>query len=114
MSTLRNRVMLIGHLGQNPEIKTFGSDKKKASFSLATSETFKNDSGEKVTETQWHNLVVWGKLADISEKYLEKGKEIAIEGKIVTRNYTDKENIKRYITEIVVNELLIISAKKDN
>lgn len=113
MSTLRNRVTLIGHLGQEPEVKVLGEEKKLARFSLATSETYTNEKGEKVTDTQWHNLVVWGKLADLSEKFLQKGKEIAIEGKLVTRSYTDKDQVKRYITEIVVNEMLLLSSKKN-
>jgi len=113
MNNLRNRVTLIGNLGADPEIKVTQSEKKVAKISLATSETFKNDKGERVTETQWHNLVMWGKLADLSEKYLEKGKEIAVEGKLITRHYIDKDNIKRYVTEVIVNEMLLLSQKKD-
>ncbi|HEY1046965.1 MAG TPA: single-stranded DNA-binding protein [Bacteroidia bacterium] len=113
MSTLRNRVMLIGHLGQAPEVKELGGDKKVARFSIATNDNYTNEKGEKMTDTQWHNAVAWGKLADIAEKFLDKGKEIAIEGKLVTRNYTDKENVKRYVTEVVVNEILMISGKKE-
>ncbi|UMB59680.1 single-stranded DNA-binding protein [Lutibacter sp. A80] len=112
MSTLRNKVQLIGNLGNNPEIISLDSGKKLAKFSLATNESFKNAQGEKVTETQWHNLVAWGKTAEIVEKYLEKGKEVAIEGKLTTRNYEDKEGTKKYITEVLVNELLMLGNKQ--
>src|ERR1051325_5933598 len=102
MNTLRNKVQLIGNLGQNPEVKELNGGKKVAKFSLATNETYRNKAGEKVTDTQWHNLVAWGKTADIIEKYLKKGSEVAVEGKLLNRNYTDKEGVKRYVTEIQV------------
>ncbi|MBV9986206.1 MAG: single-stranded DNA-binding protein [Chitinophagaceae bacterium] len=111
MNAIRNKVQLIGHLGQAPEIKTIGDGKKLANLNLATNETYKNAKGEKVTDTQWHHVVVWGKLADIAEKYLVKGIEIAIEGKLVNKNYTDKQGVKRYVTEIQANELLILTKK---
>ena len=113
MNNLRNSVRLIGNLGMNPEVKEIGNDKKLAKFSLATREVYKNDDGEKVSDTQWHNLIAWGNQAKLAEKYLKKGNEIAIEGKITSRNYTDKDGVKRYITEIVVNEILMIGTKKD-
>jgi single-strand DNA-binding protein len=113
MNTLRNKVQLIGNLGQNPEVKELNGGKKVAKFSLATNETYRNKAGEKVTDTQWHNLVAWGKTADVIEKYLKKGSEVAIEGKILNRNYTDKEGVKRYVTEIQVNDLLMLGGKKD-
>ncbi len=113
MNSLRNRVLLIGHLGAQPETKTFTSGTNMARFSIATTETYKNDKGEKVSETQWHNIVAWGKIALVASKFLDKGKEVAIEGKLVTRNYTDKEGVKRYSTEIVVNELLLIGSKPE-
>jgi single-strand DNA-binding protein len=113
MNNLRNSVRLIGNLGMNPEVKEIGNDKKLARFSLATSEVYKNEDGEKVSETQWHNLIAWGSQAKIAEKYLKKGNEIAIEGKLTSRNYTDKDGIKRYVTEIVVSEILMIGSKKD-
>jgi single-strand DNA-binding protein len=97
----------------NPEVKEIGNDKKLAKFSLATKEVYKNEDGEKVSETQWHNLIAWGSQAKIAEKYLKKGNEIAIEGKLTSRNYTDKDGVKRYVTEIVVNEILMIGTKKD-
>lgn len=110
---MRNKVQLIGNLGQNPEVKELNGGKKLAKFSLATNETYRNKEGEKVTDTQWHNLTVWGKTADIVEKYLKKGSEVAVEGKLLNRNYTDKEGVKRYVTEIQVNELLMLGGKKD-
>ena len=81
-------------------------------MSIATNETYKNAKGEKVTETQWHNLIAWGKTAGIIEKYLTKGSEVAVEGKLINRNYVDKEGVKRYVTEIQVNELLMIGGNK--
>jgi len=112
MSTLRNKVQLIGHLGNNPEIITLDSGKKLAKFSLATNESYKNAEGEKITNTEWHNLIVWNKTAEIVEKYLEKGNEIAIEGKLTSRSYEDKDGNKKYITEVVVNELLMLGNKQ--
>jgi single-strand DNA-binding protein len=111
MFSLRNKVQLIGNLGKNPEVRTTESGKKLVKFSVATNESYTNQKGEKVKETQWHNLTAWGKLADIAEKYLNKGSEIAIEGKLITRDYTDKEGIKKYVTEIQVNELLLLGGK---
>ena len=111
MYALKNKVQLIGNLGGKPEVKNMESGKKLATFSLATSESYRNANGEKVTETQWHRIVAWGKIAEIAEKYLDKGKEIAVEGKLVNRSYTDKEGIKKYITEIQISELLMLGAK---
>ncbi len=108
MNTMKNKVQLIGHVGNDPEIKIFDGGKKLASFTLATNESYKNDKGEKVEETQWHRLGAWGKTAEIIEKYVTKGKEIAIEGKLSHRDYEDKNGEKRYITEIVVNEVLLL------
>ena len=112
MSTLRNKVQLIGNIGNTPEIITLDNGKKLAKFSLATNETYKNAAGEKVTNTEWHNIVAWNSTAEIIEKYLEKGREVAIEGKLTTRNYEDKDGTKRYITEIIVNELLMLGHKQ--
>ncbi|MDO9157209.1 MAG: single-stranded DNA-binding protein, partial [Sediminibacterium sp.] len=95
----------------DPEVKSIGEDKKVAHLSVATNENYKNAKGEKVTETQWHNVVAWGKLADIAEKYLVKGTEVVIEGKLINRNYTDKQGVKRYATEVQANELLILTKK---
>jgi single-strand DNA-binding protein len=111
MSTLRNKVQLIGNLGNNPEIITLDSGKKLAKFSIATNESYKNASGEKVTDTQWHNVVAWNKTAEIIERYLEKGNEVAIEGKLTSRSYETKEGEKKYITEVVANEVLMLGGK---
>ena len=113
MYALKNKVQLIGHLGAKPEVKQTESGKKLASFSVATSESYRNAKGEKVTETQWHRVIAWGKVADLAEKYLDKGKEIALEGKLITRTYNDKTGVKKYITEVQANELLLLGAKKD-
>ena len=112
MYALKNKVQLIGNLGNAPEVKTTESGKKLARFSVATNESYRNAKGEKVTETTWHNLVAWGKVADIAEKYLTKGKEVAIEGKLINNSYTDKEGNKRYSTEVQVNEILMFGGDK--
>ena len=111
MYALKNKVQLIGNLGHAPEVKTVGEGKKMARFSVATNETYRNAKGERVTETLWHNLVAWGKVAEIAEKFLAKGSEVAIEGKLMNRSYNDKEGNKKYITEVQVNELLILGEK---
>jgi single-strand DNA-binding protein len=111
MSTLRNKVQLIGHVGNDPEIKTFDGGKKLAKLNVATNQSYKNEKGEKVEETQWHSLIAWGKTADIIEKYVVKGKEIAIEGKLTHRSYEDKNGEKRYITEVVIDELMLLGSK---
>jgi len=111
MYALKNKVQLIGNLGQNPEVKTLDGGKKMAKFSIATNESYRNANGEKITETQWHNLVAWGKLAEIIEKYISKGSEVAIEGKLTYRTYNDKDGVKKYFTEIQVNELLMLGEK---
>ena len=111
MNALKNKVQLIGNLGNAPEVKKTENGKKLAKFSMATNETYRNAKGEKVKETQWQNLVAWGTVADLVEKYLTKGTEVAIEGKLVNRNYLDKEGNKKYVTEILVNELLLLSSK---
>ncbi len=108
MYALRNKVQLIGNLGNAPEIRTTENGKKMARFSIATNETYKNAKGERVTETHWHNLIAWGRLADIADRFLEKGREVAVEGKLVTRSYEDKTGVKKYFTEIQVNELLLL------
>ncbi|PZU20148.1 MAG: single-stranded DNA-binding protein [Shinella sp.] len=108
---MKNRVQLIGNLGNAAEVKSFESGKKVANFSLATSETYKNEKGEKITDTQWHNCVAWGKTAEIIEKYTEKGTHLAVEGKLAHRNYEDKNGEKRYVTEIVINEIVLLSKK---
>jgi single-strand DNA-binding protein len=113
MNNLRNNVRLIGRLGMNPDVKKLSSGKSLAKCSIATTESYRNEAGERVNETQWHNIIAWGRQAEVMEKYLKKGSEIAIEGKLSSRSYTDKDGNKRYTTEIVVNELLMLGGKKD-
>jgi single-strand DNA-binding protein len=112
MNTLKNSVRLMGNLGAAPEVKSISDNKKLAKFSVATNESYKNEKGEKVTETYWHSVVAWGKLAGIVEKYLQKGSEVAIEGKLTNRSYTDKDGVKRYVTEILANEVLMVGGKQ--
>jgi single-strand DNA-binding protein len=108
MNSLRNKVQLIGNLGNDPEIITLEGGKKLAKFSLATNDSYKDASGQKIENVYWHNLIAWNKTADIVEKYLTKGREIAIEGKLTNRSYEDKNGQKHYITEVVVNEILML------
>lgn len=108
MNALRNKVQLIGNLGQDPEIVTLESGSKLAKFSVATNEVYRNSKGEKITDTQWHNVVAWGKTAEIVESYLTKGNEVAVEGKLIHRTYETGEGEKRYVTEIKCNELLML------
>jgi len=106
MNTLRNSVRLVGNLGMDPEVKSFENNRKLAKISIATNESYKNDKGERITDTQWHNLVLWGVQAKLAEDLLKKGDEIAIEGKLASRSYVDKDGNKKYITEVVVNDFL--------
>ena len=108
MTTMKNSVQLVGNVGQDPEIRNLEGGKKVANFSIATNESYKNDKGEKVDQTEWHRVSAWGKTAEIIEKYVSKGKEIAIEGKLTHRSYDDKDGVKRYITEVVANEVLLL------
>jgi single-strand DNA-binding protein len=108
MSALRNKVQLIGNVGNDPEIKSFDGGKKVANFTIATNESYKNEKGEKVDQTEWHKVSAWGKTAEIIEKFVTKGKEVAIEGKLTHRSYEDKNGEKRYITEVVANEILLL------
>ncbi len=112
MNALKNKVQLIGNLGMDPKIKILEGEKKLAKMSIATNESYKNAQGELVKETQWHNLIAWGKTAEIFEKHIKKGREIAVEGKLINRNFIDKEGLKRYVTEIQVNEVLILGNKE--
>lgn len=112
MSRLRNKVNLIGRLGKDPEIKRLESGQIVANFSIATSETFKDKEGQKQEKTEWHNIVAWGKLAEIIEKYVKKGDEIVVEGKLTNRSWEDKEGHKRYTTEVLVREMLMLGGKK--
>ena len=108
MNALKNRVQLIENLGQDPEIVNLENGSKLAKFSIATSESYRNAQGEKIEDTQWHNIVAWGKTAEIVDNYLTKGKQVAIEGKLVHRSYENKEGEKRYVTEVKCNELLML------
>lgn len=111
MNALRNKVQLIGNLGNDPEIIVMDSGKKLARFSMATNETYRNTAGELVKDTQWHFVVAWGRVADVIEKYLTKGSEVAIEGKLTTRSYQDEGGVKKYITEVNCNELLMLGSR---
>jgi single-strand DNA-binding protein len=113
MNSLRNRVQLIGNLGQDPEVKTLESGKKVAHFTLATNDAYKNGDGQKIEETTWHNIVAWNGLADISGKYLKKGRQVAVEGRIAYRSYEDKKGVTRYITEIVLDQLMMLATPKE-
>ena len=108
MNAMKNTVQLIGNVGNDPEIKNLDGGKKVANLTIATNDSYKNDKGEKVEQTEWHKVVAWGKTAEIIEKFVTKGKEIAIEGKLTHRSYDDKNGEKRYITEIVANEVLLL------
>ncbi|GGD17371.1 MULTISPECIES: single-stranded DNA-binding protein [Flavobacterium] len=108
MNALQNRVQLIGHVGKDPIIKEFESGKKLANLTLATNDVYVSKKGDQVEQTQWHNIVAWGKTAETIEKFVEKGKKIGITGKLTSRSYDDKEGNKRYVTEVVINELLLM------
>ena len=113
MNTLRNSVKLIGRLGQDPEVKTLDTGNKFAKFSLATSDSFTTKDGSRQEQTQWHNIVVWGNLAGVCAKYLKKGKEIAIDGRLTYRNWEDKNGTRHYISEIIASELLFVGSNND-
>ena len=109
MNALRNKVQLIGRLGQDPEIRTLESGKKVAHFNLATNESYRNAEGSKIDETTWHSIVAWNGLAELSSKFLGKGREVCIEGRISYRSYTDKNGVQRNVTEIVATDLVLLS-----
>ena len=113
MNALRNNVKLIGRLGQDPEVKLLDKGNKVAKFSLATSDSFTAKDGSKQEQTQWHNIVVWGNLAGICEKYLKKGKEIAIDGRLTYHTWEDKNGTKHTSSEIVASEMLFVGANSD-
>ncbi len=112
MKNLRNRVQLIGNVGKEPQVRTFESGKTMASFSLATTETYTDQNGKRVNDTQWHQVIAWGKTANFVESYLDKGNRVAIDGKLVHRSYNDKDGATKYITEVVVNEIMLLTAKQ--
>jgi len=108
MNAMKNKVQLIGHVGQDPEVKDLEGGKKVANLTLATNDYYINDKGEKVENTEWHRVAAWGKIAEIIEKYVVKGKEIVVEGKLTHRSYEDKDGTKRYVTEVVANDILLL------
>ena len=108
MNAMKNTVQLIGNVGNDPEIKNLDGGRKLANLTIATNDSYKNDKGEKIETTEWHRVTAWGATADLIEKYVTKGNQIGIEGKLTHRSYDDKNGEKRYITEIVVNELLLL------
>ena len=111
MSNLRNRVQLIGHVGNEPEVQNLDSGSKVVRLSLATNESYRNKEGERVTKTEWHNVVAWNKTAEIIENYVTKGKEIGVDGKLTSRSWEDKDGVTRYITEVLCNEVLLLGGK---
>jgi len=114
MTALKNSVRLIGHLGDNPKMRKLDSEKSVANFSVATNESYRDNNGNKMSETTWHKLVAWGKQAEVAEKYLKKGTEVAIEGKLTNHSYEDKNGETHYVSEIVVNEILVLDKKAQN
>ncbi len=114
MKNLSNNVQLIGNLGNAPELKEFDSGKKMVNFSLATTDYYVNQQGQKVNDTQWHKLVAWGKTAEFINNYVDKGNRVAVSGKLVHRSYTDKDNQVRYITEVIINEILMLTPKVES
>jgi single-strand DNA-binding protein len=112
MNAIRNKVQLIGHVGGQPDVRTTETGMKWVRFSVATNAIYRGATGEKIIETQWHQLVAWGKTAEIAGKYMHKGREIAVEGKLINRNYTDKDGNKKYVTEVLVNEVLLLGARE--
>lgn len=113
MNTLRNTVSLIGNLGGDPEFKTLEGGNALARFRVATNESYKDKKGEWVTTTQWHNIVAWGKTAELSNKLLKKGAEVVLEGKLVNDAYTNKEGEKRFKTEVNLREFMVLNREKD-
>lgn len=111
MNAMRNRVQLIGFLGNDPDVKELKENKMVVRFSLATNDSYKKENGDKVEETQWHNIVAWNGTAKIAEKLLKKGSEVAIEGKLTSRSWDDKEGNKHYITEVIASEFILIKSK---
>jgi single-strand DNA-binding protein len=111
MNALKNNVRLIGNLGEDPQIRKFDNGRMVANFSIATDEVYTNSEGEKVKETNWHRLVAWGRPAEVAEKYLKKGSGIAVDGRLTNRSYEDKSGEKHYVTEVIVNNLLMLDKK---
>jgi len=114
MSTMKNRVQLIGNLGQDPDVVKFEKGTTKATFSLATNESYKNQGGEKVEQVDWHQVVAWGHTAQFIEKYLAKGLKVGVEGKLSNRSFETKNGDRKYITEVIANEVVMLSPKKES
>jgi len=112
MNNIRNRVQLIGHLGMDPEVKSFDNNRKMARFSMATNDSYKDAQGNKVEQTEWHKIVIWGKQAELAESMLSKGMEVLVEGKLVHRQYTDKDGVKRNFTEVEASDFVMMGLKK--
>ncbi|HEU4716981.1 MAG TPA: single-stranded DNA-binding protein [Bacteroidia bacterium] len=112
MNIIRNNVQLVGNLGQNPDIKELENGKKMARFSIACQESFLDRSGKKTENTQWFTVVAWDGLAGIAEKYMHKGKQVAISGRLINRSWTDKEGNKKSITEIIASDILLLGGSK--
>lgn len=113
MNTMRNKVQLIGHLGMNPEVRTLEKGLKMAKIRMATSDVYTNKKGERVTDTEWHDVVAWGKNAEVAEKLLQKGSEVVIDGRLIHREYTNNAGVKRFVTEIIASNLLVLERKKN-
>ncbi|MEO1219205.1 MAG: single-stranded DNA-binding protein [Bacteroidota bacterium] len=106
-----NKVILLGNLGRDPETKHLENGRARTNFTLATNETYKNREGAKVTNTEWHNVVLWTPIAEIAEQYLSKGKQVYIEGKLTSRSYVDREGQTKHITEVVGQNLMMLGGK---
>jgi len=114
MNSLKNRVILIGRLGQNPETRTIENGKKVTHFTLATDDSYKNAEGQRISEATWHNITAWNGIADVADRFLKKGRQVAVEGRIVYRSYEDKKGVTKNITEIVLNDLVLLGSGKGN
>ncbi len=112
MNNVKNNVRLIGRIGQNPEVKSLNNGKSICTFSIALNERYKNNEGEMVTSTQWHQITAWGKQAELASRLLQKGCEVAIEGKLNMSKYSDKTGVQRYSTQVVLQEFALIGATK--
>ena len=112
MKSLRNQVQLIGRLGADPEMREFSNGNQKVSINIATSDTYKNKGGDQITDTQWHNVVAWNGTGKYIHKYMTKGTEVMIQGKLTHSSYEDKNGITRYVTEVVADQVMILSKKE--
>jgi single-strand DNA-binding protein len=113
MNTLKNKVHLVGNLGFDPEVREIAKGRKVARLSVATNESYKNASGERITDTQWHTVVAWGQTAEMAERLLRKGTPVMLEGRLVHRSYEAKDGSKRYITEVVMSNFQLLPAKRE-